>query len=105
MFKIIVFIPQEHTETVKEALFKAGAGKIGNYDCCSFESQGIGQFKPLKGSTPFLGSEDIVEKVAEVKLEMVCSKSNINKAIEAMKEAHPYEEVAYDILKLGTSFY
>ena len=102
MFKIIVFIPEEHTESVKQALFKTGAGKIGNYDCCSFETLGTGQFKPLKGSTPYLGSEDIVEKVTEVKLEMVCSKSNINKAIKAMKEAHPYEEVAYDILKLET---
>jgi hypothetical protein len=105
MFKIIVFIPQEHTESVKQALFKAGAGKIGNYDCCSFESHGTGQFKPLKGSTPYLGSEDVVEKVAEVKLEMVCSKDNLKKAIKAMKEAHPYEEVAYDILKLETSYY
>ena len=105
MFKIIVFIPEEHTDSVKQALFKIGAGKIGNYDCCSFESKGIGQFRPLQGSKPFLGEENIVERVVEVKLEMVCSKGRIKEAIEAMKKAHPYEEIAYDIIKLENSNY
>jgi len=105
MFKIIVFIPQSHIEIVKQELFKAGAGKLGNYDCCSFETTGTGQFRPLSGSKPFLGQENEVEKVVEIKLEMVCSENNIKSAIEAMKKAHPYEEVAFDIIKLETTYF
>jgi len=104
MFKIIVFVPQSHIDLVKQALFNSGAGKIGNYDCCSFESTGVGQFRALAGSKPFLGKENIIEKVTEIKLEMVCSENNIKDAIVAMKKAHPYEEVAFDILKLETSY-
>ncbi|RLA63064.1 MAG: NGG1p interacting factor NIF3 [Epsilonproteobacteria bacterium] len=104
MFKIIVFIPISHTEKVRNALFKSGAGKLGNYDCCSFETTGTGQFRPLAGSNPYLGTENLVEKVIEIKLEIVCSKKNIKDAIKAMKQAHPYEEVAFDVIKLETSF-
>jgi len=104
MFKIIVFVPQSHIDSVKNALFKSGAGKLGNYDCCSFETKGTGQFRPLPGSKPFLGIEDKVEIVAEIKLEMVCSEKHIKDAIRALKKSHPYEEVAFDIIKLEINY-
>jgi hypothetical protein len=100
VFKICFFVPEEHAETVKQAVFSAGAGKIGLYDCCSFESRGTGQFRPLAGSSPFIGRVDHVEKVAELKVEMVCADEFLKAAIIALKENHPYEMPAYDIIKL-----
>jgi hypothetical protein len=99
MFHIAVYVPESHAEKVKESMFKAGAGQIGNYDFCSFEYKGIGQFRPLPGSTPFLGSENTLEKVEEVKIEMVCKKDVLTEAITAMKLSHPYETPAYYVIE------
>ena len=100
MFKIIVFVPKNYSEKVKEKMFKAGAGKFKNYDCCSFETEGTGQFRPLKNSKPFLGAVDKLEKVPELKIEMICPENILKEVIKAMKEAHPYEEVAFDVISL-----
>jgi len=100
MYKFVIFIPETHLEEVKEAIFTAGAGKIGNYDKCSWQTSGVGQFRPLEGSDPFLGSTGELEYVDEFRLEMVCEDHLISKAVAAMKEAHPYEEPAYDVWKL-----
>lgn len=99
-YKIIFFVPITHAEVVKSALFKANAGKIGAYDSCSFESIGVGQYRPLKGSNPFLGSELVTEKVDELRVEMVCSSENLKEAVEALKTSHPYEMPAFDVIKL-----
>ena len=100
MYKIVVFIPETHSEKVKNAMFDNGAGKIGDYDSCSFETRGTGQFRPLPGSNPYIGKENLVEKVEEVKVEMVCPPDCIKEVVEAMKNSHPYEMPAYDIIKL-----
>jgi hypothetical protein len=100
MLKIIVFIPKKFSEKVKEEMFKAGAGKFKNYDCCSFESEGVGQFRPLKNARPFIGSIDRIKKVKEVKVEMICEEECLKKVILAMKKSHPYEEVAFDVISL-----
>lgn len=100
MFKIAFFVPVDHAATVKEAMFRAGGGKIGDYECCSFETLGIGQFRPLKGSNPFVGHVGEIEKVDELKVEMVCEDQFLRAVITAMKENHPYEMPAYDIIKL-----
>lgn len=100
MFKLVVFIPKTHSEEVKTAMFKAGAGHIGAYDCCSFECVGTGQFRPLSGSDPFIGNKDIIEKVEEVKVEMICEEKVVRDVLSAMKKAHPYEEVAFDVIEL-----
>lgn len=100
MLKISFFVPVDHSEKVKTAMFSAGAGKIGNYDCCSFETSGTGQFRALKGASPFIGAINQIEKVDELKVEMVCDEKFIRAAITAMKENHPYEVPAYDIIKL-----
>ena len=95
MVQIIVFIPEDYKEVVKAAMFNAGAGSIGNYDQCSFEHHGFGQFRPLKNSNAFIGTIGSVEEVAEVRVEMCCEKAKLVQVIEAMKEAHPYETPAY----------
>ncbi len=100
MFKICFFVPVEHAEKVKTAMFNAGGGKIGDYDCCSFETLGTGQFRPLKGANPFIGKTGTIEKVSELKVEMVCENHCLKAVMSAMKENHPYEMPAYDIIKL-----
>lgn len=102
MYKISVFIPESHLEQVKAALFEAGAGRIGDYDYCAWQCSGQGQFRPLDNSKPFIGQQGQVETVAEYKVEMVCEDGLIQSAIAAMKQAHPYEEPAYDVWKLET---
>ena len=100
MYKICVYVPEKHVETVKRALFDAGAGRIGNYDSCCWQTDGIGQFRPLPGSNPAIGSQNVVEQVPEVKLELVCENDLVEAAVRAMRESHPYEEPAYDVWKL-----
>ena len=100
MVKIAFFVPEEHKEVVKAAMFLAGAGGIGNYDQCSWEIEGIGQFRALDGADPFLGAVGEIERVKEFKVEMVCSDSVVKSVIQALKQAHPYEEPAYDVISL-----
>jgi len=98
VYKLIVYVPSSHVEAVKAALFSAGAGKLGDYDCCCWQVEGIGQFRPLQGATPFLGNTDEVASVTETKLELVCSQDIARQAIAAMLAAHPYEEPAFQLL-------
>lgn len=100
MLKISFFVPIKYAEKVKCAVFLTGAGELGDYDNCSWETLGSGQFRPLSGSDPFLGNEGVLEKVEELKVEMVCRTECIETAIAALKEAHPYETPAYDVIKL-----
>lgn len=100
MYKISFFVPESAAEIVKTAMFSAGAGKIGNYDQCSFETKGLGQFRALPGANPFIGSVGEVEKVEEMKIEMICESNCLKQVIVAMKHNHPYETPAYDIIKL-----
>jgi structural hemagglutinin/hemolysin toxin protein RtxA len=78
----------------------AGAGRIGNYAQCPFESEGLGQFMPLAGSRPFIGSLEKLEKVRELKVEMVCEEQCLVAAIAALKSSHPYETPAYYVIKM-----
>lgn len=101
VFKLAVFVPESHLDAVKQAMFDAGAGKIGDYDSCCWQTQGTGQFRPLPGSDPFIGkSGGDVELVAEYKVEMVCEKQLLKKVIAALRQAHPYEEPAFDVIEL-----
>jgi hypothetical protein len=101
MYKICVYVPENSVETVKQALFDAGAGRIGNYDSCCWQTEGVGQFRPLSGSNPAIGTLDLVEHVAEIKIELVCEGELVEGAVRAMKAAHPYEEPAYDVFLLA----
>lgn len=98
-YKICVYVPDDDSvERVKQALFSAGAGQIGDYSSCAFETRGMGQFKPLVGAKPAIGKVGALEQVAEVRIELVCEEPVIKAAVTAMLEAHPYEEPAYQVL-------
>ncbi|WP_249976013.1 NGG1p interacting factor NIF3 [Vreelandella olivaria] len=101
MYKLAFFVPVEEAENVKEAIFETGAGRIGNYEACCFQTHGTGQFRPLKGAAPHIGQVDMLETVEEIKVELVCEDTHIHAAIAALKLAHPYEEVAYDVWQLA----
>jgi|TARA_R110002050_G_scaffold11566_11_gene38890 hypothetical protein len=100
VYKLSFFVPEDYLETVKSAIFATGAGRIGNYDHCCWQVLGQGQFRALEGSDPFLGQQNKLEIVAEWKVELVCSDELIQPAVRALKQAHPYEEPAYDVWKL-----
>ena len=96
MYKLVIFVPETHLEEVKQALFNAGAGHMGDYDHCSWQTLGEGQFRPLPGSNPHIGESLQLETVAEYRLETVVTDNIIQSVIEALYRAHPYEEPAYD---------
>lgn len=100
-FKIVVFVPEEAVEQVRNAMADAGAGVIGQYTHCSFRSPGIGTFVPLPGSQPYVGSTGRLEEVEEHRLEMVSAGSWVEGVVEAMLEKHPYDQVAYDLYELA----
>ena len=100
MYKLTVFIPDAALEQVKSALFAAGAGTIGNYEQCCWQVRGSGQFMPLAGSQPNIGAQDMLETVEEWRLEMVVATVHIEQVIKALKQAHPYETPAYDVIEV-----
>jgi len=100
MFKVVVYVPEADADAVREAMFKKGAGYIGNYSNCSFNVNGIGTFRPGEGTNPYIGNIGTVEKVSEVRVETIVNEKDLNSVIDNMIKAHPYEEVAYDIYKL-----
>lgn len=100
LVKIVVFVPLTHTKIVREAIGKAGAGIIGDYDYCSFSSKGIGRFKPNDKAKPHIGKANQLEEVEEERIEFVCPRDKAKSVISAIKKVHPYEEVALDIYPL-----
>ncbi|HET7579366.1 MAG TPA: Nif3-like dinuclear metal center hexameric protein [Bacillales bacterium] len=98
--KLVVFVPQDHAESVRQAIGNAGAGFIGNYSHCTFNSQGTGTFMPQEGTNPYIGSTGKLEKVEEVKIETILPAKRQSAVVRAMLAAHPYEEAAYDIYPL-----
>ncbi len=100
MFKIIFYTPESHLEIVKNAMFAAGAGKIGNYSHCAWQTLGEGQFLPLTDSHAYIGEQGKLEKVQEYKVEMISDPTHIQQVIEALKSTHPYEQPAYFVLRM-----
>ena len=100
LYKLAVYVPKTHELVLREALGEAGAGYIGNYSHCTFNTPGIGTFKPDENTNPFIGTVGQIEEVEEVKIETIVPQSILQKTIDKMLKAHPYEEVAYDIYKL-----
>jgi len=98
--KLVVFVPAGHEQSVAEALFSAGAGQIGNYGECSFRSRGEGTFRPGPGTTPFIGAVGQREQLEEVRLETIVPKRKLVRVLEKLQKAHPYEEIAYDLVPL-----
>jgi hypothetical protein len=102
VYKLVFYVPAEHTEPVKRAVFAAGAGRYGKYDSCAYETRGTGQFRPLAGSDPFVGRTGEIERVDEVRVEMVLRDEVVREALTALVAAHPYEEPAYEIYRIWT---
>lgn len=98
--KLEVYVPNDYSEKVKNALFEAGAGNIGFYDECSFSISGTGTFRPIEGSDPFSGTLNVRENAHEKMISVIFENFKQQQIIAAMKSAHPYEEVAYQIIKL-----
>lgn len=98
--KIVVFVPEAHADSVRQAIGQAGGGKLGKYSFCSFSSKGVGRFKPEKGAHPKIGKIGKIESVQEEKIEVSCDRNLLGKVIVAIKKVHPYEEVALDIYSL-----
>ena len=101
--KLFTFIPLDKVEDVRQAVFNAGAGRIGNYSECSFNVEGVGTFKANQGSRPYVGEIDKLHTENEVRVEMVFPAFQENAIVAALKNAHPYEEVAFDIIGLANS--
>ena len=103
IFKFAVYVPVQHADKVSQAIFKAGAGKIGKYTETSFNVAGQGTFRPMEGTNPFIGKIGEKETVQEIKIETVVAERDLDSVIQVMKDNHPYEEPAYDIYELKTT--
>ncbi len=99
--KLFTFVPHAHAETLREALFLAGGGHIGNYSSCSFNTQGLGTFLGGEGTDPFVGEPGKLHREEETRIEMVYPAWLEGKILQALFQAHPYEEVAYDLMTLA----
>ena len=103
-YKVAVYVPITHSEQLRQAMGNAGAGHIGAYSHCSFSVAGEGRFLPLEGTNPFIGQVGAIETVQEERVETVVPKKLLGQVLAAMKEAHPYEEIAYDIVALENAY-
>ena len=101
MYQLCFYVPQSHLEVVKNALFDAGAGRLGRYDRCAWQTAGSGQFRPLEGSEPFIGQSGETHVEPEHKVEMLCAPERLEDAIDALLKAHPYETPAWSAWPLA----
>jgi len=102
--KLVTFCPIDHAEKVRESIFNAGAGQIGNYDNCSFNASGEGSFRALEDTNPFVGEKGKLHFEKETRIETIYPVYHERAILKALFEAHPYEEVAYDIYPLANNF-
>ena len=103
LYKLVTYTPNDYVEVVREALFKAGAGKIGNYDICSYNSDGYGTFRANEEANPFAGTKNEIHLEKEVRTEVIIPAFLKNQIVNTLIDVHPYEEPAYDILPLANS--
>ena len=100
MFTLWFYVPVAQVEQVKRALFDAGAGEVGRYDSCAWQTLGQGQFRPLKGAQPAVGAKGVVEVLPEYKVEMVLPKAKLKAVVRALRDTHPYEEPAFGVCEM-----
>ena len=100
MYKLNYYVPVDAKEKTKEALFSIGVGMFDNYENCSWETLGKGQFKPVADANPKIGVLNTLEILNEYKIEMICKDELIHQAVKTLKDIHPYEEVAYEVFKM-----
>ena len=100
LLKLVVFVPKGHEDRILDALARAGAGQIGRYSHCTFQTMGTGTFMPAADTNPFIGSKGELEKVSEIRLETILPVTRRKTIISDLIKHHPYEEVAYDLYPL-----
>lgn len=105
MYKLIFFVPQHSCDAVKTAIFATGAGSLGNYSNCCWQVLGESQFTPSTSATPYIGQADVVERVAEYRVEVLCTEENINAAVTALLQSHPYEKPAFEVHQPQASYF
>ena len=98
--KLVIFVPTTHADAVRQALGDAGAGRIGNYDFCSFSSKGVGRFRGNEKSNPFVGEPLKYESVEEERIEVLMPRNILDDVVKAVKAVHPYEEIVFDVYSL-----
>lgn len=103
--KLEIFVPQGYVDQIREALAKAGAGVIGNYDHCLAITQITGSFRPLEGANPFDGQVGKISTVTEYKVEVNCRRELVKQAIQTVKSVHPYEEPLINIIPLANHLF
>jgi len=96
-YKVVVYVPENDADKLRDAMGNAGAGKIENYSYCTFTLKGTGRFKPEEGANPTIGSVGKLEEVSEDRIETVCEEDKLQDVLRAIREAHPYEEPATDV--------
>ncbi len=96
-YKIVVYVPEDHADELREAMGNAGAGKIGNYSHCTFTLKGTGRFRPEEGANPAIGSVGKLEEVSEDRIETICAGARLQDVLKAIRSVHPYEEPATDV--------
>lgn len=101
IYQLHYYVPKSHLEITKKAIFAAGAGKMGKYNCCAWQTKGTAQFKPEPKSNPYIGKIGKISKVIEYKVETVCKASKIKEVIKALKKSHPYEHPALGVTILS----
>lgn len=100
LYKLVVTVPTAHSGAVRRAIGEAGAGKLGNYSFCSFTVRGVGRFKPEVGARPAIGEVGKLEEVEEDRIECQVPEESVDAVLAALRKAHPYEEIAYDLYPL-----
>jgi hypothetical protein len=99
-YKLVVFVPREALDPVRDAVFAAGAGRIGDYERCSWYTEGTGTFLGGEGTAPTIGESGREERVPELRLETILPAERLEEVVAALRSAHPYEEPAYDVYPL-----
>ena len=100
LLQLFFYVPESHLESVKAALFEAGAGQLAGYSQCCWQIKGMGQFKPSDAASPFLGEADQLSQEIEYKVEMLCFEHTATSVLQALLKAHPYEVPAYGFIEL-----
>lgn len=100
-YKVIVTVPENEADKLREAIGSAGGGKVGNYTHCSFSVKGTGRFLPINGANPAIGQVGQPEEVAEERIEITCDSENVKAVVAVIREAHSYEEPAIDVYELA----
>lgn len=104
LVKLVTFVPEKHANKVREALFNSGAGHIGNYDSCSYNISGLGTFRGGEDTNPYVGEKGKLHFEDEIRIETIVPRERISDCIDAMIDAHPYEEVAYDVYPIENEY-